>query len=114
MPEAPLVILPSDGNQVGEMSAAQEKEIINFAKRLADNEKANRDVAVKQLRVWLAKKPNLSESDLLKIWKGLFFCMWMSDKSPVQQELAATISKLIHCFGVDFPRISAFVITFWR
>jgi len=117
MPEAPLVILPNDGHSSGgqEMiSAEQEKEIISFARRLADNEKANRDVAVKQLRTWLGKKSNLTESDLLKIWKGLFYCMWMSDKAPVQQELAATISKLIHCFGTNYNRVSTFIITFWR
>ena len=25
-----------------------------------------------------------SEVDLLKIWKGLFYCMWMSDKPLIQ------------------------------
>lgn len=24
------------------------------------------------------------EVDLLKIWKGLFYCMWMSDKPLIQ------------------------------
>ena len=26
----------------------------------------------------------LTESDMLKLWKGLFYCMWMSDKPKVQ------------------------------
>ena len=25
---------------------------------------------------------------MLKLWKGLFYCMWMSDKAQVQDELA--------------------------
>ena len=28
-----------------------------------------------------------SEVDLLKIWKGLFYCMWMSDKPLIQVHL---------------------------
>ena len=30
--------------------------------------------------------------------ESVVYCMWMSDKRPVQQELAKTISKLVHCF----------------
>jgi ribosomal RNA-processing protein 1 len=33
-----------------------------------------------------------------KLWRGLFFCMWMADKAPVQAELSGKIAKLIHCF----------------
>ena len=35
-----------------------------------------------------------SEMDFMKLWKGLFYCMWMSDKTPVQQELAAMLASL--------------------
>lgn len=31
---------------------------------------------------------------MLKLWKGLFYCMWMSDKMLVQQELATRIGEL--------------------
>ena len=27
---------------------------------------------------------DLTENDVLKLWKGLFYCMWMSDKPKVQ------------------------------
>jgi len=33
---------------------------------------------------------------LEKIWKGLFYCMWLCDKPLVQQELAMQLSILIH------------------
>jgi ribosomal RNA-processing protein 1 len=26
----------------------------------------------------------LTKGDMLKLWKGLFYCMWMSDKPKVQ------------------------------
>lgn len=40
-----------------------------------------------------------TEEALMKLWKGLFFCMWMSDKPFVQQELANSIAGLVHCFA---------------
>eukprot|EP01052_Picozoa_sp_SAG31_P017870 SAG31_NODE_1240_length_9167_cov_4.729599_14_plen_134_part_00 len=33
---------------------------------------------------------------MLKVWKGLFYCMWMSDKAPIQNELADTLAKVCH------------------
>jgi hypothetical protein len=39
-----------------------------------------------------------SEPDMLKIWKGLHYTMWHSDKLLVQQELAGTLSLLITAF----------------
>lgn len=37
-----------------------------------------------------------SEDELMKLWKGLFYCMWMSDKPLIQEDLAETISELVH------------------
>ncbi|XP_019623184.1 PREDICTED: ribosomal RNA processing protein 1 homolog B-like [Branchiostoma belcheri] len=75
---------------------------VKFAQHLAANEKKIRDKAVKKLRQWLearsqARGGGFEEDDMLKIWKGLFYCMWMSDKPLVQEELANTMSKLLHC-----------------
>ncbi|XP_028401764.1 ribosomal RNA processing protein 1 homolog B-like isoform X2 [Dendronephthya gigantea] len=73
-----------------------------FAKKLASNEKTVRDKAVKKLKIWISTRHStssgLSESDMLKLWKGLFYCMWMSDKRSVQEELAENIAQLLHCF----------------
>ncbi|KAL9965525.1 hypothetical protein ACROYT_G029334 [Oculina patagonica] len=70
----------------------------HFAKKLANNEKIIRDKAVNKLRAWIRSRPKdgpgFSEVDLLKIWKGLFYCMWMSDKPLIQEELALNISQL--------------------
>ncbi|CAB3995151.1 ribosomal RNA processing 1 homolog A-like isoform X1, partial [Paramuricea clavata] len=75
-----------------------------FAKKLASNEKTVRDKAVKKLRTWISTRRSVSsgltESDMLKLWKGLFYCMWMSDKPKVQEELAETIAQLLHSFQI--------------
>lgn len=38
------------------------------------------------------------EEELLKIWKGLFYCMWMQDKPLLQEELSTKISGLLRSF----------------
>lgn len=32
----------------------------------------------------------------MRIWKGLFYAMWMSDKPLIQEECAENIASLIH------------------
>jgi len=56
---------------------------------------------VKALSRWLSNKSSLTLMELLKIWKGLFYCMWLSDKPLVQQELALQLSKLVHKLSKD-------------
>ena len=33
------------------------------------------------------------EEEIMRIWKGLHYCFWMSDKPLVQEELAETIGE---------------------
>lgn len=39
-----------------------------------------------------------TDKDCLRIWKGLFYSMWMSDKPLPQENLANKIAGLLHCF----------------
>ena len=32
----------------------------------------------------------------MRLWKALFYCYWMSDKGPVQRELAERLAALIN------------------
>ncbi|CAL1531716.1 unnamed protein product [Lymnaea stagnalis] len=87
---------------------------VHFAQKLASNEKKIRDRAIKRLQKYLSVRSahgaGLSDSDLLKIWKGLFYCMWMQDKPLIQEELSQRITNLIHCFpklrdSLNFVRV---------
>ena len=56
-----------------------------LARHLASNSKEERNRAVKAVTLWLRKRGDkLTPKDFLKLWKGLFYCMWMSDKPFVQ------------------------------
>lgn len=77
---------------------------VYFAHHLAANEKVTRDRALRKLTRWIRAKSadentEFTEESLMKLWKGLFFCMWMSDKPFIQQELANSIAGLVHCFA---------------
>ncbi|NXB87581.1 RRP1B protein, partial [Vidua chalybeata] len=98
--------------------AAVQPPEVQFAQRLAANEKRIRDRALKKLRGYIGvrtQRPGggFSQEELLKIWKGLFYCMWMQDKPLLQEELAANISQLIHVFQNTETR-HLFIQTFWQ
>lgn len=72
------------------MEAQQEERQLTWGKKLAHNgatpcqppvrracsvpDRKVRDKTVKVLRLWLSKQPSLSELEVLKLWKGLFYC----------------------------------------
>ncbi|KAI5107432.1 ribosomal RNA processing protein 1-like A-like [Silurus meridionalis] len=85
------------------MAPVQQELEINLAQRLASNEKSIRSKALKTLRKYINLRSQKIEGgftaeDLLKIWKGLFYCLWMQDKPLMQEEISHTISGLIHRF----------------
>lgn len=67
-----------------------------------------------------------TNKDFMRLWKGLYYCMWMSDKPLVQEDLTEDLGSLIHCFpdikvGIQFFRnfldtmcIEWFGIDQWR
>jgi len=85
---------------------------LNFGKRLAHTDKVVRDRGFKTLQTWLAKHPELERLDYLKLWKGLYFGMWMSDKRPVQQELAVHMALLIN--NIPTEKRFIWLDTFWE
>ncbi|GAB9471349.1 hypothetical protein Gpo141_00008566 [Globisporangium polare] len=67
-----------------------------FGQRLAHTEKKYRDLALKKLTVYLTKKAEWTDLEWDKLWKALFYCMWMSDKRPIQEELSSNLASLVH------------------
>uniref|UniRef100_A0A2K6FE84 Ribosomal RNA processing 1 n=1 Tax=Propithecus coquereli TaxID=379532 RepID=A0A2K6FE84_PROCO len=91
---------------------------IQLAQRLAGNEQVTRDRAVRKLRKYIVARTQraaggFSHDELLKVWKGLFYCMWMQDKPLLQEELGRTISQLVHAFQTTEAQ-HLFLRTFWQ
>ncbi|KAI8324822.1 Nop52-domain-containing protein [Martensiomyces pterosporus] len=83
-----------------------------FGKKLAHVDKEVRDQAVGKLNVILSQESEFTYMDMLRQWKALFYCFWLSDKPLVQQELSWDISNMIlACKGAN--RV-LFVRAFWE
>ena len=71
-----------------------------FAQKLAANDPVQRNRAVKKLQKWLQLRGALlTKEEIMRIWKGLHYCFWMSDKPLVQEELAETIGESFEIFS---------------
>ncbi|XP_038064979.1 ribosomal RNA processing protein 1 homolog A-like [Patiria miniata] len=95
---------------------------IHFAQRLAGNVTKIRERTVKKLKRWIAarslKQGDVGmESELMRLWKGLFYCMWMCDKPVIQEEMADKIAELVHSFTTPKGAMAffdAFLLTMKR
>ncbi|KAI0274978.1 hypothetical protein BC834DRAFT_24462 [Gloeopeniophorella convolvens] len=86
-----------------------------LGKFLASTDKKTRDKAVKNLSAFLsdAERPPLSNNDMDKLWKGIFYCFWMSDKPLVQQALASELANILLSIESDSASLK-FLGGFWR
>ncbi|XP_073972907.1 ribosomal RNA processing protein 1 homolog Nnp-1 [Rhodnius prolixus] len=90
---------------------------ITFAKALACNDKTLRVRALRRLKKWLISKSNvengITQDGFIRLWRGLFYNVWMSDKPLVQEEVVEAISNLIHCFS-NFSEAQTFIMCFFQ
>lgn len=87
-----------------------------FIRNLASSDKKVRDQALNSLKTYLGAQSSISEQDLLKLWKGLFYCLWMQDKPALQQRLSRDLASLVSTLrtSVVIPFLRAFFNTMAR
>ncbi|XP_055613619.1 ribosomal RNA processing protein 1 homolog [Uranotaenia lowii] len=97
--QAEIVTNTSNGAEEKAILVAKE---LKFVKTLAGNDPKLRRKVLKNLKIWLATRSrstfSFTDTDFLRLWKGLFYCMWMSDKPLIQESLADEIASLVRCF----------------
>ncbi|EAU92801.1 ribosomal RNA processing protein [Coprinopsis cinerea okayama7 len=86
-----------------------------LGKVLASTDKKTRDKAIKNLSAFLSQSGEnaISKPDMDKLWKGIFYCFWMSDKPLVQQGLASELAELLLTIPSNNESI-AFLRGFWE
>ncbi|ETW86988.1 hypothetical protein HETIRDRAFT_306975 [Heterobasidion irregulare TC 32-1] len=86
-----------------------------LGKYLASTDKKTRDKAIKSLAIFLSdsSRPPLRKNDMDKLWKGIFYCFWMSDKPLVQQALASELAEIILTIESTASSL-AFLRGFWE
>ena len=73
--------------------------VSTFGQQLVHTEKKHRDRAFRKLRQFLQlQSATWSALDVEKLWKALFYSMWMSDKMVIQHELALNLADLVDIF----------------
>ena len=80
-------------------SQGQADVYVKLARKLAHVEREVRDAGLDNVRSFLRSRKSLPRPEMMKLWKGLFYSMWHSDKPLVQQELARSLSGLMHDVG---------------
>lgn len=76
-------------------SLRKNTKLIDF---LPPPDRKTRTAALDSLRTFLSSKAistNLSTLDTLKLWKGLFYALWMCDRPLPQQQLCTDLAELI-------------------
>jgi ribosomal RNA-processing protein 1 len=83
---------------------------------LAHNDKQVREKGLRKVRKWLQLREEVSEQEMEKLWAGLFYSFWMSDKAPVQRDLAFRMSEILLVLSEDraLGFFSAFLTTLMR
>ncbi|CAA3030079.1 ribosomal RNA processing 1 homolog [Olea europaea subsp. europaea] len=89
----------------------------SLIKHLASCNSTVRSQSLKLLQSWLtSQKQEIPEEDIKKLWKGLFYCFWHSDKAPNQLALVNRLTSLLLTleFPVSLQYFSKFVLTLRR
>ncbi|KAF2154776.1 hypothetical protein K461DRAFT_275935 [Myriangium duriaei CBS 260.36] len=66
---------------------------------LASSSTARRRAAMAQLHAYLSSSRQFTSIDLLKLWKALFYCLYMTPRPRNQQHLSQEISALSFAFA---------------
>ncbi|CAF1491174.1 unnamed protein product [Didymodactylos carnosus] len=96
--------MPKQNDDIGmeENNNLMEPERV-FVHKLVDASKTQRNRAIERLKKWInARTLNpinyFQYDELINIWKGLYYNMWMCDKPVIQDELAQQVSSWVHEF----------------
>ncbi|CAG8950283.1 hypothetical protein HYFRA_00006775 [Hymenoscyphus fraxineus] len=83
-----------------------------FVKQLAANDRPTRDKALESLKTYLSGRRALPPLELLKLHKGLFYSLWLSDRPIPQQNLASSLASLLGVLPAE--TLIPFLRAFWQ
>ncbi|THV07530.1 Nop52-domain-containing protein [Dendrothele bispora CBS 962.96] len=94
---------------------ASTSSALPLGKYLASTEKKTRDKAIKILSTFLSdpSQDAIPRSEMIKLWKGIFYCFWMSDKPLVQQALASELAEIVLTITTTTSALT-FLSGFWE
>ena len=66
-----------------------------FANALGNPDKAKRDKHMRLLS-GLISTQLYTELEMMKLWKALYYCLWLADKAAVQNDVSQWVCSLVH------------------
>ncbi|KAL4614277.1 hypothetical protein ACB092_07G042800 [Castanea dentata] len=102
---------------MGSEESDPEVEMSSLIKQLANCNQTARNKALRLLlKTWLPSQQSLSEEDLKKLWKGLFYCVWHADNHLFQSQLIDRLSSLLLRLPLplSFRYFACFLLTIRR
>ncbi|KAH6646297.1 nucleolar protein,Nop52-domain-containing protein [Truncatella angustata] len=91
-----------------------EERSMPFIKNLASSDRKTREKALGTLRTFLTASTtsrSLSKLDNLKLWKGLFYSLYMQDRPIPQQNLCADLAGLLDALPDE--AVIPWLVGFW-
>ncbi|MCJ1446862.1 MAG: hypothetical protein MMC23_007369 [Stictis urceolatum] len=89
-----------------------ESEQMAFMKQLVDSDRKVRDKALDTLRLYLTSGRQFTDLELMKLWRGLFYCMYHTPPPRAHAALSASLTTLLlslpSSLSIPFQR------AFWR
>ncbi|CAF9909907.1 hypothetical protein IMSHALPRED_008503 [Imshaugia aleurites] len=83
-----------------------------FVKQLAANDRPTREKALSSVQTYLCSGRTFTTIELLKIWKGLFFCIFHTDRPIPQQRLSKSLASLL--LPLPTTLFLPFLHAFWK
>lgn len=83
-----------------------------FIKNLASSDRVLRTASLESLQTFLSSRRTLTPTDALKLWKGLFYALWMTDRPLPQQRLTSDLASLLHT-AIRPACAPAWLAAFW-
>ncbi|KAL3532789.1 hypothetical protein ACH5RR_006310 [Cinchona calisaya] len=99
---------------LAKLSASSGSSLI---RHLASCNASVRSHSLKLIQAWLSEtRSQLSEDDMKRLWKGLFYCVWHSDKAPAQGLLINRICSFLLTLDplLSLQYFSCFLVTLRR
>lgn len=70
-----------------------------LGRALAATEKRTRERAMGSVEAWVSAPVARTELDYLKLWKALWYAMYMTDKPGPQEKLSFQLASLVRAAG---------------
>lgn len=95
------------------VTMAADEAQMPFIRNLASSDRKLRTASLDSLKLFLSTRTSLTRLDALKLWKGLYYAHYMTDRPVPQQRLASDLANLAD--SLPGPQVVAtWFAAFWE